>query len=627
MELLFFIFTLVFLVIIISNQFFKKSTKTYIMFAAILGVGLAMYGHAYFVLGGKDLLSIVTSIIRTIRAALLMFGGRDSFSDVKDVELFKTPVSITVFWLVHLLAQMTTIVVILVNFGRTLLLHLSNFIYSIFIKKEYAIFYKLNKTSNKLIGRIQNSGERRIIILDKDSGDEKKLTEVFEKIVLSKKCILLGENIKNRIIQNVFKDAHQGKCIVKLYIVNDDCEDNKNFLSKVNECLKNCGYNKNIYVTILVDDNVNLSDIEKDNNFEYIRQFDFNEIFARIIVKEYPPCKYINFKNCKAQNSFHSLNMGFGWLGQKIFKRQFVYGQFIYGKFCADIFDPDYDNISAKFESDFDFYFDAKINPKYNYLNKNIKINIHNSSSKGSEYFKYIKKNMSKLNQVAIATGSGKINSEMVNLVLDLRHKYNGNCDIFDIRDDKIYVYEAGCFERKTIEVYDYIIDDSIDLAGKMINYAYALKNPDDIFDIDANDERIDMKWRECSAYGKNSSISAAEFYRTILKIAGKNISEDVAYYINNLPKSQKDILGELEHNRWSAYLLTEGYRVMPYDENNGKSKDEEKMLHACLIPWEDLDELNNKIEKKTGESPRYKEKDLKNILMYVRIAEKLNKQ
>ena len=73
--------------------------------------------------------------------------------------------------------------------------------------------------------------------------------------------------------------------------------------------------------------------------------------------------------------------------------------------------------------------------------------------------------------------------------------------------------------------------------------------------------------------------------------------------------------------------MLTEGYRVMPYDENNGKSKDEEKMLHACLIPWEDLDELNNKIEKKTGESPRYKEKDLKNILMYVRIAEKLNKQ
>ena len=44
-------------------------------------------------------------------------------------------------------------------------------------------------------------------------------------------------------------------------------------------------------------------------------------------------------------------------------------------------------------------------------------------------------------------------------------------------------------------------------------------------------------------------------------------------------------------------------------------TKDTEKRLHACLIPWEELDDLSEKVSDITGRKMDYKQMDRNNVL------------
>jgi len=87
-----------------------------------------------------------------------------------------------------------------------------------------------------------------------------------------------------------------------------------------------------------------------------------------------------------------------------------------------------------------------------------------------------------------------------------------------------------------------------------------------------------------------------------------------------------------MEHLRWCAFHLTMGYRPMPEDvyhrraqqyqtevEQAGPSsirsgKDTAEKLHACLIPWEELDQLSRRETEVTGVPVDYKELDRDNV-------------
>ena len=71
--------------------------------------------------------------------------------------------------------------------------------------------------------------------------------------------------------------------------------------------------------------------------------------------------------------------------------------------------------------------------------------------------------------------------------------------------------------------------------------------------------------------------------------------------------------------------MLLQGYRYMDFDNKLGR-KNDTKRLHACVIPYEKLDDLDKIEEKTTGKNPNYKEKDIKNVIMAIRIAELINK-
>ena len=107
-----------------------------------------------------------------------------------------------------------------------------------------------------------------------------------------------------------------------------------------------------------------------------------------------------------------------------------------------------------------------------------------------------------------------------------------------------------------------------------------------------------------------------------------------------NLSPELLETLGETEHLRWMAFHFVMGYSVMNSEkmEENARilaenqkagiscsariTKDGDNRLHACLIPWEDLNALSQREMELTGRQVDYKQIDKNNVLALTKILQ-----
>ena len=102
-------------------------------------------------------------------------------------------------------------------------------------------------------------------------------------------------------------------------------------------------------------------------------------------------------------------------------------------------------------------------------------------------------------------------------------------------------------------------------------------------------------------------------------------------------PEMQQ-VLGEAEHARWAAFHFANGYTTMSDEEfernaenyrrcaaegkpcSNKIGKNQLTRTHACLIPWEALDELSDRENAITGGHVDYKQMDRNNVLVLANV-------
>ena len=71
------------------------------------------------------------------------------------------------------------------------------------------------------------------------------------------------------------------------------------------------------------------------------------------------------------------------------------------------------------------------------------------------------------------------------------------------------------------------------------------------------------------------------------------------------------------EHNRWNAFMLSEGYQpatveqMHQYAKAVGNHKDDLSMLHPCITDWKSLDELEKVYNTTYGKSKEFKKYDI----------------
>lgn len=646
---------ILFVLIIVNNLYEKKYTNVFIAISVILAI--VFYSYGYFYISEKNIPAIGISIIQSVFATLNMVSGKSSLSDVQSVPLYNNKIVLLIFYIIHLFIYTLVITTLLISFGRRLIVAVNNFIRLTFCKKNIYIFYKFTDRVKKIIDKIPNKDSQVIILDDKILSNK---DDSFFKYVIRKHCVVINENIfetiknenssinkiiSNKNIKEVLLNEKFKNNSIRVYAIDTDIEDNYRFVNDLYESIRNNTTKNRIILTVFMDDKYDLKYLQ-DNTFDFVRVYNEKEIMARVLVKHYPPSKYIEFENYKAKpkESFNCLMIGFGNMAQKIIRKLFIYGHFIDTDFNVDIIDKNYDNICGSFNYEFKFLNDERI-----YLNKHTKIIHKNIDVRSDEFYKYFEENKNKFEFVIVSAGSEKANEDIVKNILKLKNDNNLNFDIFDCLENRIFVYENNNNIRKEYNSLDYIIDDRIDVAGKWINYIYK-KNIIDFNPIDKQVE-IDEIWKKTDLYDRNNSISTADFFTSILKLSGykKNIYDAIEYDEEELDNIKKKfhsnlkenyfLLTAIDHDRWAGYiLLEEGYSYMDdatwderakgYNDNNKIriQNDKEHKLHAYLRSMEDLNKLYVKERQVTGSDPNMRWNNINNLDMALLIAKFINK-
>ena len=134
-------------------------------------------------------------------------------------------------------------------------------------------------------------------------------------------------------------------------------------------------------------------------------------------------------------------------------------------------------------------------------------------------------------------------------------------------RDRDIFTYENVCKEKMLQK-------------AKEINFQY-------VKDYNGSCDTLDMEWQKLNGFLKWSNISAADYNEILAEIVARK------EYGQN---EKLDELAELEHIRWCRFHYLNYWKYgIP---KNGKNKDEDKRIHACLCAYSELDEENREKDR-----------------------------
>ena len=165
--ILFIIISFALATLLLVNNFFDKKNKRYIMSLFIGIIGLLIYSYAYYILGNKDLGSLIISIIKSVSATLKMFAGYSLLSDVELQKVFTQDSLIIsiIYYLIHILALTITISTIILATCKRYVYKINKIIKLLRPSGDIYIFYKYNETTKELLTQLSKKCDKNTIII------------------------------------------------------------------------------------------------------------------------------------------------------------------------------------------------------------------------------------------------------------------------------------------------------------------------------------------------------------------------------------------------------------------------------------------------------------------------------
>ena len=347
--------------------------------------------------------------------------------------------------------------------------------------------------------------------------------------------------------------------------------------------------------------------------FGYVHVFDVSTLTARALIRLCPPWESVSFDaEGRAKEDYECVIVGFGSLGQAVLKQLVMNGQFAGAQFHAAIFSTGFSQEAGYLMADAPA------------LLANYDIRSFEEDARGSEFYKYIDQRLSTLKLIAICTGDAGTNREISdNLMLFLKRRGAENICVVRCGDKAARYQERVGSPILSQNIYTraFLSAEDADRSAILLNAVYD------------HSERSDWeKWVACDSFSKISSRASADFMPAFLRAAGVT-SEELLAGDWQPEEALLRNLGETEHMRWNAFHFAMGYSTMSEEEfeANAKAwarckaegkpcsikiaKNSEKRTHACLIPWEELDELSRRENAITGRNVDYQQTDIDNVL------------
>ena len=480
---------------------------------------------------------------------------------------------------------------------------------------------------------------------------QRLLLTIFYRVFRQAKLRLKVLHAKNQtIIVGKVEDAkklvddYMKKSIIKPRIVYIPTDDMPNDCELYNTCrvedksfLVNLKRNKKYTVVLLPDDQyINLERVTSinkwveanqnkgcsvrvsaflDNDLERFRDFraDYidtcivskEEIAVRSFLSECSPIDILTKTNSFEKSSlpylikpFRQCVIGFSTIGQEFLLLSYENSAFLTKNkgdkfFEALVID---DNLDSKRGA---FLTEA---PHFAQSNE---VGFLNAEYNSDQYFDVIRKNAKVWNQIIVSTEDTKKN---IDIAIKLSRVYD-SLAMFDNRPQIVVVFHesyAGaqgildkCTNLKIVDVesnlinYKSLIDSSNDMIAKEVNKNYNQKS------------NRGTSWNNLGTYLEASNRALAldiPIKRKLYTMSGASLTQTLEF------------LARYEHNRWIAFSYAHGWTLLPASELTAKERAEFKTKrpnekrHACLIPWEELDNLP---QEKPGQIKSY---DVENV-------------
>lgn len=597
------IFLAIILCLAIPPKYTKKILSWIAIFSVISALCLYGYGYGYTYLYG-DTHTIVTGIIMTVFDTCRIIFGSNNWHAV--VAAYEGKIGWEIFfWIVHLLAMTTTVSAAIVSLGSELLKKIR---LRILRKRDVAIIFGLNE--NTLDFGRELSENRKISVLYVDKNPESSLSILVERMGALLRSDADAWNGNGRFLKSI--GLKPGKRKLYVYALDASIRVNRQFARQLLSTLEQQNIlSEQTSLTILCADDETDDFLQASgDHYGYGNLLSINEpdMLARIMVRICPPYKSLQFdRDGAAVTDFHGVVVGFGDTGQAVLRQLVMNSQFRGSSGKISVFAPDYERQMGW------------LSHECREMLKHYDIMLYPYDGRSSQFYDYIEEHAASIGYIAVCAGSESINLEIAERLQHFLRKRDRLLSVLVCsRNGVIQLLPEGTTRFHRIYIPQILCSDQIDRMAMVLNQSY----------IGSGDMR--ENWKKSSYFDRMSSRSAADFYEALLYSAGVTREEALKKWD---PQGKLlENLAATEHLRWNAFHYCMGFRPMTEEEYRNRvqqyfeekkrdpqtkfriAKDMKNQLHACMIPWEDLDAYSVKENAITGSNRDYAESDRRNV-------------
>ena len=571
---------------------------------AALG-GFFIYGYGFS--HQTDFLPL--AVIRSIIACLGMFLGRNDFSAVNGTPLFSLPVSVFFFWLAHFCAMYATASAALTTIGAGALRRLRLWLA---FWSDSTLIFGVNDDSVGFAKKLSDGRHPIIFADDRPDSSQAGAITAMGGVLCSDAA---DATPTPRFLRSV--GVRPGKQSLTVYALHKDAGKNLRYATELLSALEQAGLSAAQTSLILLgaeeEDGRSLQATEESYGYGSVAVFDEATLAARLLVQEHPPCDHISFDEAgRAAEDFEALIIGFGQVGQAVLKHLVMHGQFEGSTFRLAVFAPNCHEVSGCITS------------CSQALTEHYDITFHAHDGRSREMYQYLSQHAKTLKYIAVCTGNDKLNREIADELNRYLRRLRCGAAVYRCGYTGV-ISQSGPGQpprHKDIYTPDTLCTDRIDRMAMALNHSYCGENG----------RSAKENWLRCDYFNRLSSRASADFIPALLRAAGTTAEQAMAGEWQ-LTEEQLENLGRTEHLRWCAFHYVMGFatidgetyaqRCAQYKREvaeTGRSsirvgKDMKRRLHACLIPWEQLDLLSAAENSVTGGSVDYKQLDKNNVL------------
>lgn len=587
-----------FLALILSLTADKKQRNriTGVAASAAAIVGILFYSSGFsYVLGFS-----AAALMRSLLAVCRMFGGVNELSSIQSAPWFQSNAVLTVFWIGHFLAFYATASATVATLGVRLL---SQIRISLLKRGDLLVIYGITPESMDYGRSCMERKKYALLFVDSVCDDAAQAAiQAMSGVVAMEPYALQPDH---QFLRRIGLKA--GNRRLQAAAMHNDGLRNLAWAHQLQKALSEAGVHaEQTSILLRGVPERQAGELADSGCYGSVFAFDPYTLAARQMIHALPPCATVSFdRDGRGTDDFAAVIIGFGQMGKAVLAQLVMNGQFAGSDFRVDIFD-EHPQIGSLAYSEI--------------LHRDICFHFYGGKSK--ELYEHLKSHT--ISYIVICTGNELLNRELAQELTNWYGSLHHMPAVVQIGKSGLLCSEHGNPELTWQKLYsaESLDPEKADRLAMIINQQYCSDNG----------KTPEENWKACDYFSRVSCRASADFAPSFLRMIGCDNLAALA-----MTDAQVENLSQTEHMRWQAFHEVMGWHPMPKeiwqeraqayatgDRTIRIGKDSERQLHACMIPWEKLDDLSARENAVTGGHVDYKALDRNNVLALSELLKKV---